>query len=132
MRKAEELMFSQAREKNMQTWDYEEDIREVGRLYTDDVWRADCEQRSNNLKMKMKEVVSANKKMYGGDHYLNMGVQVWDVVETWPIEQQIGYFRGGALKYIMRLGNKDEQLQEAKKAMHYCEKLVEVLEKNNG
>jgi len=61
-----------------------------------------------------------------------MGVQVWDVVETWPIEQQIGYFRGGALKYIMRLGNKDEQLQEAKKAMHYCEKLVEVLEKNNG
>lgn len=100
--------------------------------YTDALWRADCEQRSNNLKMKTAEAVSANKKMYGGDHYLNMGVQVWDVVETWPIEQQIGYFRGGALKYIMRLGNKDEQLQEAKKAMHYCEKLVEVLEKNNG
>ena len=107
----------------VKTWDIENN-------YTDALWRAECEQRRMNLRVKTENAVAANKKMYGGDHYLNMGVQVWDVVETWPIEQQIGYFRGGALKYIMRLGNKDEQLQEAKKAMHYCEKLVEILEKN--
>lgn len=100
--------------------------------YTDAKWRAECEQRSLNLKVKAMSEVTANKKQYGGDHYLNMGVQVWDVVETWPLEQQIGYFRGGNLKYTMRLGNKDERLQEAKKALHYAEKLVEVLEKHDG
>lgn len=71
---------------------------------------------------------SANAKQYGGTHYKDMGVEPWDVVDTWPIEQQIGYYRGGALKYVMRLGTKDEQLQEARKAGHYIEKLIEVLE----
>jgi hypothetical protein len=48
-------------------------------------------------------------------------------VDTWPLYQRIGYYRGGALKYIMRLGNKDEMEQEAGKGLHYLEKLVEVL-----
>ena len=78
------------------------------------------------------EAQTANAKQVGGDHYKNMGVEPWDVVDTWPIEQQIGYHRGGVLKYTMRLGNKDERLQEAKKALHYAEKLVEVLEKEYG
>jgi len=61
-----------------------------------------------------------------------MGVQPWAVVDTWPLEQQIGYYRGGALKYIMRLGHKDHAVQEAKKAGHYIEKLVEVLSKHES
>jgi len=56
-----------------------------------------------------------------------MGVQPWDVADTWPIEQRIGYYRGGALKYIMRMGSKDESKQEIAKAVHYLEKLLEVL-----
>lgn len=64
----------------------------------------------------------------GGDHYKNMGVEPWDVVGTWPIEHQIGYYRGGALKYIMRMGSKDEAGQEIAKARHYLSKLIEVLE----
>jgi hypothetical protein len=77
--------------------------------------------------------IRANDKQIGGDHYKNMGVEPWDVVDTWPIEQRIGYYRGGALKYIMRLGNKDEMEQEAGKGLHYLEKLLEVLkEKSNG
>ena len=76
--------------------------------------------------------IRANDKQIGGDHYKNMGVEPWDVVDTWPIEQRIGYYRGGALKYIMRLGNKDEMEQEAGKGLHYLEKLLEVLkEKQN-
>jgi len=51
------------------------------------------------------------------------------VVDTWPIEQKIGYYRGGALKYVMRMGTKDESIQELKKAGHYIQKLIEVLEK---
>ena len=73
------------------------------------------------------QTLTANAKQVGGDHYKKMGVQTWDVVDTWPRDQRIGYYRGNALKYIMRLGNKDEEIQEAGKGIHYLEKLVEVL-----
>lgn len=73
------------------------------------------------------EVRTANAKQVGGDHYKKMGIQTWDVVDTWPIDQRIGYYRGNALKYVMRIGAKDEEIQEAGKAVHYLEKLIEVL-----
>jgi hypothetical protein len=73
-------------------------------------------------------MTKANDIQIGGDHYKNMGVEPWDVVDTWPLEQRIGYYRGGALKYLMRMGTKDEQLQEIKKGKHYMEKLIETLE----
>lgn len=69
----------------------------------------------------------ANDTQVGGDHYKKMGVQVWDVVDTWPLEQRIGYYRGGALKYLMRMGSKDQNAQEIAKGKHYMEKLLEVL-----
>jgi len=71
----------------------------------------------------------ANDVQEGGTHYKDMTIQVWDVIDTWPIEQQIGYHRGNVLKYLMRMGSKDERLKEAKKAAHYAQKLVEVLSK---
>lgn len=70
---------------------------------------------------------SANARQEGGSHYKKMGVEPWDVVDTWPLEQQIGYYRGGALKYLMRCGSKDQSLQEIRKCQHYVDKLVEVL-----
>ena len=70
----------------------------------------------------------ANEKQVAGTHYKTMGVEPWDVVDTWPLEQRIGAYRHGALKYLMRMGSKDEQLQEIKKCGHYIEKLIEVLE----
>lgn len=69
----------------------------------------------------------ANDMQFGGDHYKNMGVEPWDVVDTWSREQRIGYYRGGALKYIMRMGAKDESPMEVAKGKHYMEKLLEVL-----
>lgn len=77
-------------------------------------------------------MTKANDIQIGGDHYKNMGVEPWDVVDTWPIDQQIGYYRGGVLKYVMRMGTKDEELQEIKKGKHYIDKLIEVLENENG
>ena len=73
--------------------------------------------------------MKANDLEIGGDHYLSMGVEPWDVIDTWPIEQQIGFHRGNALKYLMRMGNKDAALQEVKKAQHYLLKLIEILER---
>lgn len=66
-------------------------------------------------------------RQVGGDHYKKLKVQPWNVVDTWPIEQQIGYYRGGALKYIMRMGHKDISIQEIGKGIHYLEKLTECL-----
>ena len=113
----------------------------AGGGYTDEVWRAECEERRMEARVKelnkpnhvleQLEAITggkANAKQYGGDHYKNMGVEPWDVVDTWPLEQRIGAYRHGALKYLMRMGSKDEQLQEIKKCGHYIEKLIEVLE----
>jgi transposase-like protein len=69
----------------------------------------------------------ARTRQVGGDHYKNMGVEPWDVVDTWPREQRIGYYRGGALKYIMRMGSKDMEATEVAKGQHYIQKLLEVL-----
>jgi hypothetical protein len=74
----------------------------------------------------------ANNRQEGGTHYITMQVTPWDVVDTWPIEQRIGYYRGGALKYIMRCGSKDESLQEIRKAQHYIQKLLELLDEESG
>lgn len=69
----------------------------------------------------------ARLRQVGGDHYKEMGVEPWDVIDTWPYEQRIGAYRAGALKYLMRLGAKDAGEQEAAKAHHYLEKLLEVM-----
>lgn len=71
----------------------------------------------------------AKQKQIGGTHYKDMKLEPWDIADTWPIEQQIGIYRHGALKYIMRMGSKDDSLQEINKAIHYLEKLKEVLQK---
>ena len=71
--------------------------------------------------------VTADVRQVGGRHYVAMGVQPWDVIDTWPLEQRIGAYRAGALKYLMRMGTKDESAQEIGKGKHYMEKLLEVL-----
>lgn len=70
----------------------------------------------------------ARQMQIGGSHYKEMAIEPWDVVDSWPLEQQIGYYRGNALKYIMRMGRKDEALQEIRKARHYLDKLIETLQ----
>lgn len=71
--------------------------------------------------------LDTNNKQVGGNHYKDMKVQTWDVVDSWPAQQRIGYYRGNALKYIMRMGSKDACVQEIQKAIHYLEKLVDTL-----
>lgn len=70
----------------------------------------------------------ASATQVAGDHYKKMGVEPWDVVDTWPLEQRIGAYRHGALKYLMRMGSKDQSAQEIAKGKHYMEKLLEVLQ----
>lgn len=86
---------------------------------------------NETLKDIIKEQLDKNRQG-GSAHYTQMGIQPWDIIDTWPIEQQVGYHRGNVLKYTMRMGNKDDRLQEAKKIRHYADKLIEVLERTDG
>ena len=88
------------------------------------------EERRGSIENEVQSAnakLSANEKQVGGEHYKKMGVEPWDVIDTWPIEQRIGAYRAGALKYIMRMGSKDQSEQEVGKGIHYLEKLLEVL-----
>ena len=65
-----------------------------------------------------------------GEHYTAMPIQPWEIVDTWPMEQQIGFYRGNAVDYLLRSGAKEVQeeiLEDARKAEHYCRKLVAAL-----
>lgn len=69
--------------------------------------------------------VSANDLQIGGQHYKEMGMQPWDVMEAvMTREEFIGFLKGNIIKYSMRQGKKDSD--DAGKARHYRMKLAEV------
>ena len=69
----------------------------------------------------------ANDYQIDGTHYVDMTIEPWDIIDTWPLAQRIGFYRGNALKYVMRMGRKGATEIDAKKAFHYQHKLQEVL-----
>lgn len=74
---------------------------------------------------------NANDLQIGGQHYKDMGIQPWDVMEAvLSREEFIGFLRGNIIKYAMRQGKKDSD--DASKARHYKMKLDEVLHGNDA
>ena len=72
--------------------------------------------------------VNANDLQIGGQHYKQMGIQPWDVMEAvLTREEFIGFLKGNVIKYSMRQGKKDSD--DAGKARHYKMKLEEVMNK---
>lgn len=68
---------------------------------------------------------SADLIQIGGDHYKEMGVQPWHVMEAvLTREEFIGFLKGNIIKYAMRNGRKGEF--DAGKCKHYMDKLAEV------
>lgn len=65
---------------------------------------------------------SANDKQVGGDHY-QKPVQPWDYI----IANDIGYMEGNIIKYVSRWRDKGG-VQDLRKAQHYLQKLIEVLD----
>ena len=70
---------------------------------------------------------TADDRQVGGDHYIQMGVEPWAVIDSWTLAQRAGFYRGNALKYIMRAGTKGPACEDLNKAKHYLDKLIEVL-----
>lgn len=72
-------------------------------------------------------IETANDRQVGGDHYHQIGIQPWTVMESvLSREEFIGYLKGNIIKYAMRAGRKDGS-DDAAKAFHYKEKLTEFL-----
>ena len=65
--------------------------------------------------------MTANSKQEGGQHYIDLEIQPWEVIE----KNGLGFFDGNALKYIMR-HKKKGGVEDLRKAKHYIEKLIEI------
>lgn len=73
--------------------------------------------------------LNADELQIGGQHYKDMGVQPWAVMEAvLTPEEFIGFLKGNCIKYGMRAGKKDSD--DAGKFRHYKMKLDEVLRGN--
>jgi hypothetical protein len=56
-------------------------------------------------------------------YYKRGTIEVWDFIR----DQQLNYHLGNAVKYICRLGHKDDALKDIDKAIHYLENEREFL-----
>lgn len=80
----------------------------------------------DTLTEKLKQ--TANERQVGGDHYKNRVIQPWDIIDSsFNHAEAIGFYKGNAIKYIMRAGSKGPAREDYEKAVHYLEKLLEVL-----
>ena len=91
------------------------------------MWNEELGAENATIKAKPQSK-TANDRQVAGSHYKQMSVQPWDVIDSLPHAQSIGFYRGNALKYIMRAGEKGSAKEDYEKAIHYLEKLLEILD----
>jgi Protein of unknwon function (DUF3310) len=70
---------------------------------------------------------SANQRQIGGTHYRGGEYQHWD----WAVENNLGYLEGQLTKYVSRWRKKNGA-QDLEKALHYTDKLIEVVTARHG
>lgn len=76
-------------------------------------------------------VTKADEIQVSGNHYKDMGIQPWAVMESvLTREEFIGYLKGNIIKYSMRAGRKAGS-DDTGKAIHYKMKLKEVQDGND-
>jgi hypothetical protein len=89
-----------------------------------------CAQPSHILKLQHWSSVyfetkghqmSANDIQISGTHYKTKAIQPWDYIAS----NNIGYLAGNAIKYLSRYKEKGGA-DDVRKALHYCQKLLEV------
>ena len=75
--------------------------------------------------------MAADDIQFGGNHYKNMGMQPWIVMQCVLTPEEFrGYLKGNIIKYGMRAGHKPDS-PDADKAVHYRQKLEEFNESGN-
>lgn len=76
--------------------------------------------------VRLEKIESASDTQVGGDHYLR-AIQPWDIIDVWGLD----YWRGRALTYLLRAGNKGAAVEDLKKARHLLDYLIEREERDN-
>ena len=85
------------------------------------------EVENKNIYREVKEDMVNSPKHY---KLRGLDIESVDVIRaTMTPEEFQGWLKGNAMKYLHRLGKKDDAAQDAKKAMKYLEWLVKELEK---
>jgi hypothetical protein len=79
--------------------------------------------------MRINEIMANDQKaddlQAGGNHYKDLAIQPWHLMEdVLTREEFIGYLKGNLIKYAMRQGKKDSP--DADKYKHYKMKLQEL------
>jgi hypothetical protein len=68
----------------------------------------------------------ADDLQVSGNHYKDMAIQPWELMESvLTHEEFVGFLKGNVIKYAMRAGRKDGS-DDLGKARHYMMKLAEV------
>lgn len=76
---------------------------------------------TNGLAIWPKTEIPVSEKQVGGDHYKRTAIQPWDIID----DHDLDFYRGNALKYLLRAGKKGDAVQDLRKAIHYIEKCIE-------
>lgn len=77
-----------------------------------------------SLISKKEKNKPANEVQVGGEHYKSKDIQPWDAIHAWGL----GFFSGNVVKYVARHHEKNG-VEDLKKARHYLDKLIELMEK---
>ena len=73
----------------------------------------------------METFPNADAVQVGGNHYKDMGMQPWTVMQAVLTPEEFrGYLKGNIIKYSMRAGKKADS-DDTGKAVHYRQKLDE-------
>jgi len=57
-------------------------------------------------------------KQIGGNHYLTMGIQPWQIIDA----NDLNFYEGCVIKYILR--KKDNRIEDLQKAIHVLEHMI--------
>jgi len=104
--------------------------KDYSRWYADPVEDAKFREElgAENMRQQEPEPTPPEAYQIAGTHYVDMRVQPWDVIDSvFDHTQAKGFYRGNALKYIMRAGSKGPAKEDYQKALHYLEKLIDIL-----
>ena len=81
----------------------------------------------NNATMNLRfNGTTADDIQVSGNHYKDMPIQPWHVMESVLTRDEfIGFLKGNVIKYSLRAGRK-ENSDDKGKAEHYMQKLKEI------
>lgn len=89
------------------------------------VTQVSCREQTKE-RSKMSTGTKADDLQISGNHYKEMAIQPWELMEAvLTHEEFVGYLKGNVIKYALRAGRK-EGSDDLGKCRHYMMKLTEI------